>query len=194
MRRVKCHPFCGSVLSRCLIVLSLLVLATPASAQRDAGQLVRLDSVIYTNPEPAPPYPFDARRNSLRAALDAKCDSARATTEADWVPECHWPTYFYEPRLDARLADVPGGWPEVQPALERELPVGFVAVVTADVAWDGSILNARLRAYRGDLSEVDVAGLIRRLRLAPIGHFDFPTLERASFSVPFRGRAADERG
>ncbi|MEL7362730.1 MAG: hypothetical protein AAFN13_11715, partial [Bacteroidota bacterium] len=119
--------------------------------------------------------------------------SARAVTEADWVPECHWPTYFYEPRLDARLEDVPGGWPEAQAALERELPVGFMAVVTADVAWDGSILGARLRAYRGDLNEVDVAGLVQRLRLAPIGHFSFPTLERASFSVPFRGRSSDRR-
>ena len=180
--------------ARRLIVLALLALATPASAQHDAGFLVRLASEIYTNPEPAPSYPFEARRDSLRAALDAECDAARATTEADWVTECHWPTYFYEPRLDARLADVPGGWPEAQAALERELPVGFVAVVTADVAWDGSILEARLRAYRGDLDEVDVSGLVQRLRLAPIGHFDFPTLERASFSIPFRGRAADERG
>lgn len=188
------HLFCGSVPTRCLIVLSLLALAAPASAQLDAVQLVRLDSVIYTNPTPAPAYPFEAQRDSLRSALEAECDSARAVTEAEWVPECHWPTYFYEPRLDARLVDVPGDWLEAQAVLEQELPAGFLAVVTMDVAWDGSVREARLRAYRGDPNEVDVAGLVRRLRLAPIGHLSFPTLERTSFSIPFRGRAADERG
>lgn len=191
--------FCGSVLARDLIVLSLLAATAPAGAQQHPkpeapDRLVRLDSVIYSSPTPAPPYPYEARRDSLRSALEAECDSARDATEAEWVPECHWPTYFYEPPLDVRLADVAGGWTEARAALERELPSGFLAIVTVEVAWDGSVQEARLRAYRGDPGEVDIAGLVRRLRFDLTGHFGFPTLERASFGIPFRGVSASERG
>ena len=152
--------------------------------------------MVYVNPSPAPAYPFAAQRDSLRAALEAKCDSERegASDQAAWLPECHWPTYFYDPRIEARLADVSGGWPEAQDALERELPEGFRAVVKLDVAWDGSISRARLVTYRGDLNSVDVAGLVKRLRLAHIGHFDFPTLEQTSVGVPLSGPAADVDG
>lgn len=194
MPPVSGHVFCGSVPTRCLIAFSLLALAMPASAQQ-GSRAVRLDSLIYTNPEPAPPYPFEARRDALRAEFEAQCDSAlaAATEPTDWVPECHWPTYFYEPPFDARLADVAGGWTEAQATLAQELPPDFFAIVTVDVAWDGSVREARLRGYRGDPSSVDIVGLVRRLRFDLSGHFGFPTLERASFGVPFRGRAADER-
>jgi hypothetical protein len=186
--------FFGSMTARCLIVLLLLAMTLPASAKQGSGT-VRLDSLIYTNPEPAPPYPFEDRRDSLRAEFEAECDSARATaTESPgWLPECHWPTYFYEPPFDARLADVAGGWTEAQATFERELPPDFLAFVMVDVAWDGSVQEARLRVYRGDSSSVDIVDLVRRLRFDLSGHVGFPTLERASFGVPLRGRAADER-
>ena len=180
-----------------LLALSVLIATAPAVAQQHAetGEprpLVRLDSVIYTSPEPTPQYPFSARRDSLRSAFEAGCDSALAASEADWVPECHQP-YLFEPRLDVRLADVPGDWTDAVAALERELPAGFLAVVSVEVTWDGSVREARVRAYRGDLRAVDVAGLVRRLRFGSISPFDFPALERALFAIPFRGKAASER-
>ena len=177
------------------LALIFLAAAVPAAAQqRGVGELVRLDSVVYTSPVPAPPYPFEARRDSLRSRLEASCDSASAATGEGWVPECHWPTYFFEPPVDARLADVPGGWSEAQAALARELPPGFFAVVQVDAAWDGSVREARLRAYRGDLVGVDLAALVRRLRFDLSGHFGFPTLERAPFAIPFRGANTREAG
>ena len=177
------------------LALILLVTAAPATAQQsDASKLVRLDSVIYTSPTPAPPYPFEARRDSLRSRLEASCDSASARTDEVWVPECHWPTYFFEPPFNARLAGIEGGWPEAQAALEQELPPGFLAIVSVEVAWDGRVQEARLRGYRGELGDVDVVALVRRLRFDLSGSFGFPTLERAPFGIPFRGAPAREAG
>ena len=177
------------------LALIFLAAAVPATAQQHgAGELVRLDSVIYTSPVPAPLYPFEARHDSLRSKLEADCDSASAATDASWAPECHWPPYFFEPPFDARLAGVDGGWPEARAALERELPPGFLAIVSVEVAWDGSVQEARLRGYRGELEGVDLAALVRRLRFDLSGSFGFPTMERASFGVPFRGAPAREAG
>ena len=192
--RLSGKLFYGSVPVRYIALISLAA-AVPATAQqRGVGELVRLDSVIYTNPVPAPPYPFEARRDSLRTRLEADCDSASAATDESWVPECHWPTYFFEPPFDARLAGVDGGWPEAQAALEQALPPGFLAFVTVEVAWDGSVQEARLRGYRGELEDVNVVALVRRLRFDLSGSFGFPTLERAPFGVPLRGAPAREAG
>ena len=155
---------------------------------------MRVDSLLYVSATPAPPYPFAAQRDSLRAVLEAECDSALATTdETEWLHECHWPTYFFEPRLDARLVDVPGDWFSAQAALRQDLPPGFHAIVTLDVAWDGTVQEVRLRGYQGDLSQVDLVVLARRLRHGPIGQMSVPTLERASVIVPLQGAAIGQR-
>ncbi|MEL6705101.1 MAG: hypothetical protein AAFU38_01230 [Bacteroidota bacterium] len=158
------------------------------------SQTVRLDSVVYTNPDPAPPYPYEARRDSLRAALVAGCDSARAATDADWVPECHLPTRFYEPRVYISLEGVVGGWEEAQAVLEQELPVGFRALLQVEVAWDGSVQEARLRVYRGDLGKANLALLVRRLRFDLTSDFGFPTVDRIPYGVRIDGAYARRVG
>ena len=180
-----------------VLALALLI-AWPCAAQEPEdggpGQLIRVDSVLYVNEAPALSFPFAAQRDSLRAVLEAECDSALAVDSlAAFLDECHWPTYFHEPRLDARLVDVPGGWVGAQAAFRRELPLGFRAVVTLGVAWDGTVQEVWLRSYQGDLSQVDLAALVRRLRFGPIGQMSVPTLERALVTVPLQGAAVGQR-
>jgi hypothetical protein len=161
-----------------ILVFSLSLIGQSLLAQENnVDNRIKVDSLIWSNDNTIPTYPHEAK---LDSALNAQADVIKRAYENDSTACCIHP---FEPSPTLYIKDDEGNrltGTEAGSYMKNLLPKDYWAVLEFLVEWNGDISEVRLKWYKGDISEVNLTELVKRVEAKPDSSFGFPAPKRTS--------------
>jgi len=152
--------------------------------ENNVDNRVKVDSLIWSNDNTIPIYPHEAK---LDSAFNAQADVIKRAYENDSTACCIHP---FEPSPTLYIKDEEGNrltGKEAGSYMKNKLPKDYWAVLEFLVEWNGDISEVRLKRYKGDISEVDLTEIVKKVEAKPDSSFGFPAPKQASMYWMLRG-------